>query len=84
MNVEDEKAVSEITIAPDGRIFVFGSSRQVIEVLDDLNLGGADFKRRIEHIRELPADGADTASRQEAHIRSTEAASSQREEPNHG
>ncbi len=83
MNVEDEKAVSEITIAPDGRIFVFGSSRQVLEVLDDLNLGGADLKRRIEHVRGLPADGADTASHQEDHVRCAEAAPSPREEPKH-
>lgn len=34
---EDETTMTEITIQPDGRVYVFGTSRQVLDVLADLN-----------------------------------------------
>jgi hypothetical protein len=34
---EDETTITEITIQPDGRIYVFGTSRQVLDVLADLD-----------------------------------------------
>jgi hypothetical protein len=33
MGIEEEVAVSEITILPDGRVYVFGMSDSVLEVL---------------------------------------------------
>ena len=36
MEQADETAITEITIQPDGRIYVFGASRQVLAVLKDL------------------------------------------------
>lgn len=33
MQTTDETAITEITIEPDGRIFVFGMSREVLELL---------------------------------------------------
>lgn len=30
----EETALTEITIQPDGRVYVFGASREVLEVLD--------------------------------------------------
>jgi hypothetical protein len=34
MDEMDETAITEITIHPDGRVFVFGLSREVAEVLE--------------------------------------------------
>ncbi len=36
MAAEDETAITEITIGPDGRIYVFGLSVEVAEVLEAL------------------------------------------------
>jgi hypothetical protein len=36
MDPDDETAITEITLAADGRIFVFGLSRDVLAVLRDL------------------------------------------------
>ena len=36
MNAEDETAITEITIQPDGRIFVFGLSLEVARALSGL------------------------------------------------
>ena len=33
MESDDETAMSEITILPDGRVFVLGASLQVLEIL---------------------------------------------------
>jgi len=42
----EETRVTEITIAADGRIYVFGASQQVLQLLDDLHLGDPAFDRR--------------------------------------
>ena len=39
--LQDETTVTDITIGADGRIFVFGTSRQVIELLADFQPGNA-------------------------------------------
>jgi len=49
MEPDDETAVSEITILPDGRVFVLGASRQVLEILTVLDPGDAGVKQRLEH-----------------------------------
>jgi hypothetical protein len=36
VNASDETAITEIMIHPDGRIFVFGLSREVGEILESL------------------------------------------------
>jgi hypothetical protein len=36
----DESNVTDIELMPDGRIFVFGTSRQVLEVLSELQTTG--------------------------------------------
>lgn len=50
MQPDDETAVSEITILPDGRIFVLGASRPVLEILAVLGPEDAGLKRRLEHL----------------------------------
>jgi hypothetical protein len=49
MAFADETRVTEISIAADGRIYVFGASRQVIELLSDLQLGDPSLDRRAQH-----------------------------------
>jgi hypothetical protein len=48
MSLEDEAAISEINILPDGRVCVFGASQQVLELLDAIPLGDASLQNRIE------------------------------------
>jgi hypothetical protein len=49
MNATDETNVTDIELLPDGRICVFGTSLEVLQLLDELQ-GGLDEKlhRRIE------------------------------------
>ena len=51
MNPDDETTLSEITIMPDGRLYVFGASREVLDVLAELSPGDADLQRRVQHVR---------------------------------
>jgi hypothetical protein len=49
--LQDETDVSEITIQPDGRIYVFGASRQVLELLETLNPVDRKLQRVLEVTR---------------------------------
>lgn len=40
MAADDETAITDIELMPDGRIFVFGTSREVLEVLRELERSG--------------------------------------------
>lgn len=53
MNGEDNGSTSEINILPDGRVCIFGASRQVLEVLDAIPLGDPGLKGRIECLRRI-------------------------------
>ena len=52
---DDETRVSEITILPDGRICIFGMSRQLLEILDEWDLRGPDVRQRVDHLRACQA-----------------------------
>jgi hypothetical protein len=51
VSLEDDSSISEINILPDGRVCVFGASRQVLEVLDAIPLGEPALRDRIECLR---------------------------------
>ena len=51
--VEDETNQTEITIQPDGRVYVFGTSRDVLEVLEALHPGDEKLLRLLGHVRSL-------------------------------
>ena len=51
MSLEDESKVSEINILPDGRVCLFGASRQILEIMDTIVLGDPELKERIERLR---------------------------------
>jgi len=53
LQLSDETLITELTIAPDGRIFVFGLSRQVLDLLKELNCSTDDLKQRIEYLDKL-------------------------------
>jgi Tol biopolymer transport system component len=55
LDPEDETAISEISILPDGRVCVFGASRQVIEALAVLDPDDSALRRRIERLETLDA-----------------------------
>jgi hypothetical protein len=45
MNADDETNITDIELLPDGRVYVFGASAEVLIVLDELQ-GGADAEIR--------------------------------------
>ncbi len=51
MDANEEASITEINLLPDGRICVFGSSRDVLEVLDSLELGDPALSVRVRHLR---------------------------------
>jgi hypothetical protein len=56
MNAEDETNITDIDLLPDGRICVFGTSVEVLEVLDRLQCGADDaINARLDSMR--PAHG---------------------------
>jgi hypothetical protein len=59
MNADDESAITEVTIQPDGRIFVFGMSREVAEVLEQ-------FCPAEHPIRQVVSNSSSQVHRQQA------------------
>jgi hypothetical protein len=49
----EETHVSELTIMPDGRIYVFGTSRKLLEVLESLDPHDESLQRILKHVRHL-------------------------------
>jgi hypothetical protein len=49
--IQDETSISEITIAPDGRIFLFGLSRPLLEMCAELNFTSPDLPQRIARLQ---------------------------------
>jgi len=50
---EDETQLSEISILPDGRVCIFGASRQVIDAVAALNPSDPAIRRRVERLQAL-------------------------------
>src|SRR4051794_17182472 len=51
--VDDETHVTEISIGPDGRVYVFGLSRPVLEILAALQPADAKLSRLLNHVRQV-------------------------------
>jgi hypothetical protein len=57
MNAEDETNITDIDLLPDGRICVFGTSIEVLEVLDQLQCGAdSTVSGRLGALRQIDAD----------------------------
>ena len=53
-NGEDESNITDIEVMPDGRIFVFGTSLEVLGVLDQLQMrSDQHIAARIETCRQV-------------------------------
>ena len=52
INASDETDVSEITISPDGRLFVFGASKPLMELFAELGWRDADCDSTGRRTRE--------------------------------
>ena len=52
-SLEEEASISEITIMPDGRVYVFGMSDRVLEILGSLNILDAELGLRLKHLSNL-------------------------------
>ena len=44
--VDDETSITEISFLPDGRVCLFGASREIIALLDHLKLGDKSLDLR--------------------------------------
>jgi hypothetical protein len=53
----DETCITEITIQPDGRVYVFGTSRGVLEVLEQLRPDDAKVRLLLSRVRDAEAHG---------------------------
>jgi hypothetical protein len=51
LQTDDETAITEISFLPDGRVCVFGMSREVLQLLGELALGDPALSRRYEQLR---------------------------------
>ncbi|MCC6493425.1 MAG: hypothetical protein IT424_10420 [Pirellulales bacterium] len=56
MHADDETNLTEIELLSDGRICVFGTSRPVLEILDDLAAGQDEGVRRRLRAGAPPTD----------------------------
>ncbi len=54
---DDETAITEISFLPDGRICLFGASREVLELLGTLNLGDDALGLRLTSLRSSKVTG---------------------------
>ena len=61
MQAEDETNITELSFLPDGRVCVFGMSREVLDLLGSLNLGDPVLDRRCAHLRQVNQESASLA-----------------------
>ena len=50
---EDEQELTEITIYPDGRVYVFGMSVSVLEILNNLQPHDERLRRLLDQSRQV-------------------------------
>ena len=64
MNADDETNITDIELLPDGRIYVFGTSLEVLDVLDELQ-GGQDatVQRRLHSHEDMSQQSQDATNR---------------------
>lgn len=51
----EETELTEITLQPDGRIYVFGASRDVLEVMNSINPRDAHVRAVLDCVRQVEA-----------------------------
>ena len=63
MRADDETAITEISFLPDGRVCVFGMSREVLQLLGELSLGDPALARRHERVCQSEATAPASSTR---------------------
>lgn len=63
-HLDSEKNITELTIAPDGRVFAFGTSRPILEVLEALQPRDEKLQRLLEHVRRLESSSSSSSSQE--------------------
>jgi hypothetical protein len=58
--ISDETSVSEITIQPDGRLFVFGASEGLLRLLAELGWADDGLQRRLNSLSLRCLEGQDS------------------------
>ena len=53
MTLEEEISSSEITILPDGRVYVLGMSRPILEILQSLRAGDNRVQELVKHLGDM-------------------------------
>ncbi len=48
---DEETAITEITFLPDGRLCLFGASREILELMGSLQLGDTSLDSRLASLR---------------------------------
>ncbi len=48
---DEETAITEITFLPDGRLCLFGASREILEIIGSLQLGDPSLDSRLAALR---------------------------------
>ena len=51
MAEDDETLMTEISIGPDGRVYVFGLSKAVLEILSELTGPASPIREKVEQLR---------------------------------
>jgi hypothetical protein len=59
-SITDETTMTEITVHPDGRVCIFGTSRQVLDVLIGLNPHSSKLNRLLDHVRRIESAPGET------------------------
>jgi len=59
---EGETSISEISIAPNGRIYVFGASYEVLQLLEGLASRDSELLVRMAHLRSLAGSPPEQAT----------------------
>jgi hypothetical protein len=58
MNADDETNITDIELLPDGRVYVFGASAEILDVLDQLQSGADPGVTRRLHLQVETPHGA--------------------------
>ena len=62
VNEQNEERITEITVAPDGRVYVFGASAAVLEALSAIGLGGEALQRRLSCLKKVADEATNGAT----------------------
>lgn len=65
MKADDETATTDIEIGPDGRIYIFGASRAVLEVMHDIGVSDSHLEARLQQMSQLAAPARQMNTRQD-------------------